>query len=102
LIEELQRLFQLNYFPEMGVSWKSAPDNIGHLTATGCFRCHDGLHVTDEGEALSRDCNICHTILAQEVEAGDQRVALGGVDYQHPEDIGEVWKEVNCSECHGP
>jgi hypothetical protein len=66
----------------------------------GCFRCHDGKHVSDEGKVLSKDCNTCHTILAQQFERDTLRISLGGVEYKHPVDIGDAWKETNCSDCH--
>lgn len=99
-IEEVQKIYSRNYFPEMKVSWKKFPDNIGHLYYPGCFRCHDGKHVTDDGKVLSRDCNICHTILAQKFEKEGLRLSLEGVEYKHPVDIGDAWKEMNCSDCH--
>ena len=99
-VSELQKIYSRNYFPEMRVSWKKFNDNVGHLYYPGCFRCHDGKHVSDEGKTLSRDCNTCHTILAQQFEKGALRIALGGVDYKHPVDIGDAWKEMNCSDCH--
>ncbi len=100
-IETAQRLYSFNIFPEMKVSWRNFPDHIGHLNSPGCFRCHDGLHETDEGEVLSRDCNVCHTIVAQERKSGEKLVSLESVEYVHPEDIDGEWKETNCSECHG-
>ena len=99
-IEEVQKIFSRNYFPEMKVDWRRFIDNIGHLYYPGCFRCHDGAHVSDDGKVLSRDCNVCHTILAQDSEQGLERISLGGVEYVHPEDIGDIWKEINCSDCH--
>jgi nitrate/TMAO reductase-like tetraheme cytochrome c subunit len=99
-IETANRLFGNNIFPEMKVSWRDFPDHIGHLTTPGCFRCHDGNHVTDEGEVLTRDCNTCHTIVAQERKDGEVFMSLDSVDYVHPEDIDEEWKVTNCSECH--
>ena len=99
-IEEVQKIYSRNYFPEMGVSWKKFPDNLGHLYYKGCFRCHDGKHVSEDGKVLSRDCNTCHTILAQQFEKDTLRISLGGIDYRHPVDIGDAWKEMNCSECH--
>jgi len=99
-ISEVQKIYSRNYFPEMQVDWKRFIDNIGHLYYPGCFRCHDGKHVSDAGKVLSRDCNVCHTILSQEFEDGVERVSLGGVDYVHPVDIGDAWKEMNCSDCH--
>lgn len=100
-IEEAQKIYQRNYFPEMAVSWRRFTDNIGHLYYPGCFRCHDGKHVSPEGKVLSKDCNTCHTILAQQFEKQKVRISLGGVDYFHPVDIGNAWMEMNCSDCHG-
>ncbi|KAB2879008.1 cytochrome C [bacterium] len=99
-IKEVQKIYSRNFFPEMKVSWEHYPDNIGHMYSLGCFRCHDGKHVNEEGKVLSRDCNTCHTLLAQEFEKGDKRIALGGVEYIHPVDVGNEWKQKNCSECH--
>ncbi|HZY10150.1 MAG TPA: NapC/NirT family cytochrome c [Bacteroidota bacterium] len=101
VIVELQNIYNRNYFPEMNVNWKEYPENIGHLYAPGCFRCHNGKHVTNDGKVLSRDCNECHTILAQQFEKEKERISLGGIDYVHPVDIGNAWMEMNCSDCHG-
>jgi hypothetical protein len=99
---EVQKIFSRNNFPEMHVSWKKFPDNIGHMYYPGCFRCHDGKHVSGDGKVLSRDCNVCHTILAQQFEKEGLRMSLSGVEYKHPVDIGNAWKEMNCSDCHNP
>jgi hypothetical protein len=101
-VSEVQKIFSRNYFPEMRMNWKKFPDNIGHLYYRGCFRCHDGKHVSDEGKVLSRECNVCHTILAQQFEGQGVRISLGGIDYKHPVDVGEAWKEMDCSDCHNP
>ncbi|HMD13517.1 MAG TPA: cytochrome c3 family protein, partial [Bacteroidota bacterium] len=101
-IVQVQKLYSRNYFPEMQVSWKHFPDNLGHLYYKGCFRCHDGKHVSEDGKVLSRDCNTCHTILAQQFENDSLRISLGGIEYRHPVDIGDAWKEMNCSDCHNP
>jgi hypothetical protein len=101
-ISEVQKIFSRNYFPDMHVSWKKFPDNIGHMYYPGCFRCHDGKHVSDDGKVLPRDCDVCHTILAQQFEKEGLRLSLSGVEYKHPVDIGNAWKEMNCSDCHNP
>lgn len=101
VVVELQKIYSRNYFPEMNVSWKAYPEHIGHLYAPGCFRCHTGKHVSNDGKVLSKDCNECHTILAQQFEKQKVRISLGGVDYVHPVDIGNAWMEMNCSDCHG-
>jgi hypothetical protein len=99
-VEEVQKIYSRNYFPEMQVSWKKFNNNIGHLYYPGCFRCHDGKHVNENGKVLSRDCNVCHTILAQQFESDKTRTDIAGVEYRHPVDIGDAWKEMNCSDCH--
>lgn len=99
-IEQIQTIYSRNYFPEMKHDWRQYPDHIGHMYSPGCFRCHDGKHVNDEGKVLSKDCNTCHTILAQQYENRPQRFALKGLEYEHPVDIGTAWKEMNCNDCH--
>ncbi len=99
-VEQVQRMYSRNYFPEMNVSWKKFPDNLGHMYFLGCFRCHDGKHVNDKGQVLSRDCNTCHTILAEKVGNEAERVSLAGIDFKHPVDIGDAWQTTNCSDCH--
>lgn len=100
VVTETQKIYSRNFFPEMRVSWRHFPDNIGHLYSAGCFRCHDGKHKSADGRVLSRDCNTCHIVLAQEFEEGSLRVSLKGIDYRHPVDVGDEWKEKNCSSCH--
>jgi nitrate/TMAO reductase-like tetraheme cytochrome c subunit len=102
VIDRVQKIYTRNFFPEMRVSWKYYPNNIGHLYYPGCFRCHDGKHVANNGKILSRDCSVCHIILAQKFKNAATRVSIDGLAYEHPVDIGDAWKEVNCSECHGP
>lgn len=99
-ITELQKVYRRNYFPEMKHDWRQYPDHIGHMYAPGCFRCHDGKHVSEDGKVLSRDCNACHTIVAQQYENEKLKMSLEGLEYEHPVDIGTAWKEMNCSDCH--
>jgi len=63
-ITTLQSIFENNFFLFMKVDWRTYPDNIGHLNYPGCFRCHDGNHVSADGRVLSNDCETCHIILA--------------------------------------
>lgn len=100
-IKELQKIYQRNIFPEMGVKWSVYPDNIGHLDFPGCYRCHDNKHVTKYGERLTNNCNSCHTILSQEFgEETEETLNVGGVEFKHPVDIGNDWQLVGCYECH--
>jgi hypothetical protein len=99
-VEETRRIYGSNYFPSMGVSWKAFPDNRGHVWASGCFRCHDGNHVSEDGSVISRDCNVCHTLLSEQGAGGVERVSLEGVGFQHPVEIGDAWQVMSCATCH--
>jgi nitrate/TMAO reductase-like tetraheme cytochrome c subunit len=55
-----------NVFPQMQVGWGTYPNHIGHEQTPGCFRCHDDLHETADGRAISQDCDTCHSLLAME------------------------------------
>ena len=46
-VQRLQRLYRTNVFPTMKVTWGVYRDNLGHTTSDGCFRCHDGSHITE-------------------------------------------------------
>jgi hypothetical protein len=61
-IEATQRLYSRNVFPKMNVTWGTYPNNIGHVDAPGCFRCHDDNHKTKDGRAIKQDCDLCHQI----------------------------------------
>lgn len=65
-IQELVVIYTSNVFPQMKVTWGTYPDNSGHFDSPGCWRCHDRKHKTDDGKKITRDCGVCHTILAQE------------------------------------
>lgn len=99
-IEQVQRIYSQNFFPEMKVSWRVYPDHIGHMTSPGCFRCHDGKHINEAGEPIRNDCNICHTIIAQGKGTSVQSISSGGLEFEHPEDVGDAYESQRCDECH--
>jgi hypothetical protein len=102
-IEALQRSYERNYDPLMKVSWKNFLSNQGHRHAPGCFRCHDGKHVSEDGAVLSNDCTLCHVMLEHEItgERGDKIATIRPLRYPHPVDIGDSYLTMNCSDCHG-
>jgi nitrate/TMAO reductase-like tetraheme cytochrome c subunit len=53
-------IYSRNVFPELRVDWGTYPDNRGHQTAPGCFRCHGGEHETQTGDKLTNNCFVCH------------------------------------------
>ena len=97
-IDEVQQIFRRTTFPEMKLNWQTHPTNLGHFYFNGCFRCHDGQHVSAEGRVVSKDCNICHTLMGQE-EGGISVAAVPKLTFQHPVELGDL-TQVNCSDCH--
>lgn len=98
-IDAVQQIYKENFFPLMKADWRSYPDNIGHKDWPGCFRCHDGKHVSPETKKIiSNDCDSCHLILAQ--GNGDQLSQLSpkGLKFAHP--IDEYDPAFQCTDCH--
>lgn len=96
-VAEVRRLFTSYSFPEMKTDWKTHPNNIGHYYSQGCFRCHDGQHVSQTGKVIRNDCAICHTALDQ-FDAGVTTAAKDGA-YVHPVELGDL-PIMNCAKCH--
>lgn len=96
-IAEIQRIYQTNFFPEMKTDWQAHPNNIGHLRSSGCFRCHDGEHVSNTGKVISNDCNLCHTVIYDSAGPPEKNVKTG--PFQHPVDLGSL-AERKCEFCH--
>jgi hypothetical protein len=61
-------IYAWNVFPAMKVTWGTYPNHLGHKETAGCFRCHDKKHKTADGDKISKDCDTCHTILAEDEE----------------------------------
>ncbi len=97
-ISELQRIYRSTTFPEMKLDWKTHNNNIGHLYFPGCFRCHDGQHVSPEGKVIPKQCDTCHTVLSEE-EGTATPLTAEGKPFQHPVDLGDL-TAVTCSDCH--
>jgi nitrate/TMAO reductase-like tetraheme cytochrome c subunit len=97
----IQDVFKQNIFPEMKVNWKEYPSNLGHFESPGCFRCHNDKLVSATQKRVTTDCRSCHTILSQ--GSGENRqisTSVEGLEFQHPEDIDEEWRETGCFDCH--
>ena len=100
-IAGIQEGYSKNIFPVMKVKWSEYPNFLGHMESEGCYRCHDEMHSTNEGKFISRDCNLCHSITAQ--GTADSMVYANisePLEFKHPEDIDEAWKEMLCTDCH--
>jgi hypothetical protein len=99
-IAEVQNIYKANFFPEMKASWKVYPNNIGHLIFPGCYRCHDGKHKTADGRVVRHDCTACHLILSQGRGEEPRTISPDGLEFQHPVNIGEMWRTMSCNMCH--
>jgi hypothetical protein len=100
-INGIQEEFKKNVFPEMGVKWSAYQNNIGHLEFVGCFRCHNDRHQEKSGRVISRNCNLCHSIVAQGMPDTLQTTSVNGfLEFVHPNDPDAQWKTDLCSECH--
>jgi hypothetical protein len=98
----LLTIYDENFFPEMNTDYRVRENNLSHFVNDGCFRCHDGIMSDAEGNTISSDCSTCHLIVAQgpSENLADLESNLGGLSFQHPEDIDEAWREMKCTECH--
>jgi hypothetical protein len=101
VVTTLQTLYQKNIFPKMNLTWNTHLDHIGHLNYKGCFRCHNATHVSEGGDIIRRDCRLCHVITGQ---GSPDSMMIGSIrnplEFKHPIDIDEIWKEALCSDCH--
>jgi hypothetical protein len=98
-IAAIQNVYQTYFFPEMKTNWQTHPNNIGHLNFPGCFRCHDGNHVSKTGKVITNDCNVCHTMLYDSQGPPQANVQTGA--FKHPVDLGAL-ETRSCNTCHQP
>jgi NapC/NirT cytochrome c family protein len=75
--DNVAKIYLRNVFPDMSVSWGTHPNNLGHNDSPGCFRCHDGSHISADGRTISNDCTACHNLLAAQEENPKILVDLG-------------------------
>ncbi|MFH0982759.1 MAG: NapC/NirT family cytochrome c, partial [Planctomycetota bacterium] len=98
-IDKVREIYRRNFFPTMKVDWQTYPDNIGHKTSPGCFRCHEGRHVNQRGELISHACDICHTFLNPVAEEGKAEYIQRG-EFIHSLKLDGPHATVRCDRCH--
>ena len=69
-VKAMGRILRRSTFEAAGVTWRSFPNNTGHKDFPGCFRCHNGKHLNEEGQSIRLHCNICHDIPIVHREGG--------------------------------
>lgn len=109
IISVLQDIYNQTVFLEQKTTWDTHPDNLGHKNTPGCFRCHDGKHMTASGEAIRLECNLCHSV-PEKTEPGALVTELEIVS--GPEPISHThtsWIalhgraiDISCAACHPP
>jgi hypothetical protein len=97
-VQEVRAVYHRNFFPRMNVSWRTYPENIGHMVFDGCFRCHDERHVGPNKSVISKDCHACHDFL-QPASGGQALAYVQGIP-EHPIKLEGKHAELNCSACH--
>lgn len=100
-VQGIKKHFSKNIFPDMRVKWSAYPSHIGHTEFNGCFRCHNDQHKSEQGQVISKDCNLCHLISMQGKDGAMEYARAGqGLPFKHPVDIDEEWKTSLCTDCH--
>jgi len=100
MIDRAREIYGTTFFPAMNVTWRTYPNNIGHLEYPGCFRCHDGRHVDDQGNAISRSCSSCHEFLVPGKGENANALVRGGT-FVHPIELKGTHASLRCDKCHG-
>ena len=59
-VQVIKDIYSNSVFPEQQMNWDTHPNNLGHNTDPGCFRCHDGKHLTNVGDGIPLACSLCH------------------------------------------
>jgi nitrate/TMAO reductase-like tetraheme cytochrome c subunit len=97
-------------FEAKGITWKSFPNHTGHKDFPGCFRCHDGKHFDEQGDAIRLQCTLCHDLPQVTRENGKGSVRSTVVAGVTPPESHEApnWMrdhrlsvDESCASCHG-
>ncbi len=107
-VAALEEMYVQMVFPEQELDWETHPDNLGHKDTPGCFRCHDGKHLSGTEEAIRLECNLCHSIPVTADESLVTNIELA----QGPEPTSHTHSswitlhgraiDSSCAACHEP
>jgi cytochrome c553 len=70
-------IYNENVFPDLGVTWGTYKNNLGHTDFPGCFRCHDEAHTSASGKTITQDCATCHEVVASSEATPEVLKTLG-------------------------
>ena len=114
-MDELKVQYRLIATPAMKVQAKTYPDNLGHQTSLGCFRCHDGAHyLVVKGKITNKtipsECSTCHTF--PQIGANASAFPLGAKPDNHKDKLwvfshklatsSKTATGTTCAACHKP
>ncbi len=104
-------ILKLTEFEAKDLTWKSFPNHVGHNDSPGCFRCHDGKHVNEKGEAIRLQCTLCHDLPQVTIDGSLKTVASTVAPGLTPPEGHNApnWMhdhrakiDSSCTMCHGP
>jgi hypothetical protein len=104
-------VLKLSEFEAKDLTWKSFPNHVGHKDFPGCFRCHDGKHFNEKGEAIRLQCTLCHDIPQVSIGGSVKTVAstvTAGLtppeSHNAPNWMHDHRSKIDnsCAMCHGP
>lgn len=100
-IATAMEIYDRSVFPHMRVNWKTYPMNIGHRNWPGCFRCHDGRHVSSKTKKpITMACDVCHTLPRRGPLAPLGEVSGDPNTPWHPVELAGKHGQIPCSRCH--
>jgi nitrate/TMAO reductase-like tetraheme cytochrome c subunit len=113
--DEMQQILMLTSFSGelkgKPLTWKDFPNNVGHNDFPGCFRCHDGKHQNEKGEAIRLQCTLCHALPKVTVDGTLKTVpstVMAGLtppdSHSEPNWMHDHRTKIDdsCAMCHGP
>ncbi len=114
-VSEIKSIYHLVATPRMGTLATTYPDNLGHQSSPGCFRCHDGAHyLIKDGQVTNKTipstCDTCHTF--PQTGVSPSNIPIGVKPADHSESLwtfthASVTDNVlpdpgSCGACHAP
>jgi hypothetical protein len=99
-IRAVTTIFDRSIFFTMKVNWTTYPNDIGHRDWPGCFRCHDGHHVSPSGKKLTKSCAICHTMPQRGPLMPLGAAAPASKEPWHRWPLEGKHAEILCDRCH--
>jgi nitrate/TMAO reductase-like tetraheme cytochrome c subunit len=109
--QTMLQILELSEFEAKDLTWKSFPNHVGHKDFPGCFRCHDGKHFNEQGQAIRLQCTLCHDIPQVTIDGSLKTVASTITAGLTPPDSHNApnWMhehrskiDSSCAMCHGP